>query len=154
MASDATLSASLARLRAQLARLRAQRPRGLLFLCVANSMRSQMAEGIARALAPEGVEIFSAGSQASCVHPLAIRVMDEIGIDIRDQWSKAVEEIDVDGVDAVVTLCAGEICPLAGSDLLHEQWPLPDPISAAAEPLDGCRAVRDELRRRITELFR
>ena len=80
-------------------------PQRVLFLCVHNSARSQMAEGLARARAPKGVEIWSAGTEPSGVHPLAVQVMDEIGIDIRAHASKGLEEVPWRQADTVVTLC-------------------------------------------------
>lgn len=128
---------------------------GVLFLCVANSARSQMAEGIARRLAGDRLRVQSAGSTPSRVNPLAVRVMAEIGIDLAGQRSKAVETIDPVTVDTVITLCAEEVCPvfLGGARRLH--WGLPDPAEpaghddAAAAGLERFRAVRDELERRI-----
>ncbi|EQD43383.1 Protein-tyrosine phosphatase, low molecular weight, partial [mine drainage metagenome] len=79
--------------------------RRILFLCVANSARSQMAEGLARALLGSDVDVLSAGSRPSKVNPYAVEVMAELGIDISAQRSKAVGEIDPSGLDAVVTLC-------------------------------------------------
>jgi len=122
----------------------------VLFLCVANSARSQMAEGLARHLLGPGVTVLSAGSAPSRVNPLAIAAMQEIGIDISTQVSKSVDTIDPDSVDTVITLCAEEVCPLflGGAERLH--WPLPDPAAAAPEhALDRFRTVRDELARRI-----
>ena len=84
---------------------------GLLFLCIANSARSQMAEGLARARFGDAVNVQSAGSEPSRVNPLAIRAMAEIGIDITGQTSKAVETIDPASVNTVVTLCAEESAP-------------------------------------------
>ena len=136
--------------------LRATRPRRILFLCVANSARSQMAEGIARSLAPGDVKISSAGSQPSKVNPLAIRALDEIGIDIRSHRSKSVSEIDACDVDAVVTLCAEEVCPAFLGTARRVHWGLPDPAGAGApdeEQLQAFRNVRDELRRRLSVLF-
>ncbi len=75
--------------RAEAEDLRRRAPRGVLFLCVANSARSQMAEGIARSLAPPGVTIESAGSRPSQVNPVAIRALDELGIDLRSHRSKS-----------------------------------------------------------------
>lgn len=137
--------------------LRALRPAGLLFLCVANSARSQLAEGIARALAPAGVTVWSAGSRPTHVRPEAVAVLREIGIDISQHRSKAVAEIPADEVDAVITLCAEEECPvfLGRAPRLH--WGLPDPAAAAgteAQRLAAFRQVRDELRRRLAVLFR
>jgi arsenate reductase len=129
----------------------------VLFLCVANSARSQMAEGIARSLAPPGVKVSSAGSAPSRLNPLAVRALAEIGIDISGQRSKGVEEIPPGDVDAVVTLCAEEVCPvfLGRAHRLH--WALPDPAAAPGadeERLEAFRRVRDELRRRLSAVFR
>jgi arsenate reductase len=136
--------------------LRRLAPRRVLFLCVANSARSQMAEGIARSLAPEGVEVSSAGSSPSRVNPLAIRALDEIGVDIRGQRSKSVDTISPVGVDAVITLCAEEVCPVFLGQAHRVHWGLPDPAGAGkseAEQLRAFRDVRDELRRRLRVVF-
>ncbi len=139
------------------AAIRAARPRRVLFLCVANSARSQMAEGIARSLAPAGVAVSSAGSQPSRVHPLAIRALEEIGLDIRGQRSKGLAAAPP-RVDVVVTLCAEEVCPVFPGKALRVHWALPDPAGAGAgatddERLSAFRGVRDELRRRLAAVF-
>jgi arsenate reductase len=131
--------------------MRSSRP-GLLFLCVANSARSQMAEGLARALFGESVRVQSAGSDAAGVNPLAVKALAELGIDISRQTSKTVDTIDPATVDTVVTLCAEEVCPvyLAKARRLH--WPLPDPTAgggSAEEQLSRFRQTRDEIRRRL-----
>ena len=136
--------------------LRAKRPRHILFLCVANSARSPMAEGIARSLAPQGVTVSSAGSSPSSVRPQAIRVLQEIDIDISDHRSKGLDSIDAGSVDAVITLCAEEVCPvfLGKADRVH--WGLPDPAAATGTEetrLNAFRSVRDELLRRLMVLF-
>lgn len=131
--------------------------RGLLFLCVANSARSQMAEGIARQLAGERLVVQSAGSAPSRLNPLAVRALAEIGIDISQQRSKSVDEIDRDAVGTVITLCAEEVCPVYLDEASRIHWPLPDPAGRAEgeeEGLERFRAVRDELRSRIEELLR
>ena len=136
--------------------LRRLAPRHLLFLCVANSARSQMAEGIARSLAPPGVTVSSAGSRPSRVNPLAIRALDEIGIDIRGHHSKSVDSVSPDGVEAVITLCAEEVCPVFLGKARRVHWGLPDPAGAGAtdeEQLQAFRDVRDELRRRLAVVF-
>jgi arsenate reductase len=136
--------------------LRRISPRHVLFLCVANSARSQMAEGIARSLAPRDVKISSAGSKPSKVNRFAIRALDEIGIDIRGQHSKSVDAIDPAGVEAVVTLCAEEVCPVFLGKARRVHWGLPDPAGAGStedEQLQAFRNVRDELRRRLSILF-
>jgi arsenate reductase (thioredoxin) len=142
--------------RAEAEELRRRAPGHVLFLCVANSARSQMAEGIARALAPAGVTVSSAGSRPSRVNPLAIRALDEIGIDIRSHGSKSVDDVSPDGVDAVITLCAEEVCPVFLGKAHRVHWGLPDPAGAGSteeEQLQAFRDVRDELRRRLSVVF-
>jgi arsenate reductase len=142
--------------RAEAEELRRLAPRHVLFLCVANSARSQMAEGIARALAPPGVTVSSAGSRPSRVNPLAIRALDELGIDIRAHVSKSVADVSPSGVDAVITLCAEEVCPVILGRAHRVHWGLPDPAGAGAteeERLRSFREVRDELRRRLAVVF-
>jgi arsenate reductase (thioredoxin) len=130
---------------------------GILFLCVANSARSQMAEGLARHRLGARARVHSAGSQPRPVNPYAIEVMRELGIDITSHRSKSVDEIDPAGVDTVITLCAEEVCPvfLAGARRLH--WPIADPASddraLAGNPMrERFRTARDELRARIDAL--
>ena len=102
-------------------------PHSVLFLCVANSARSQMAEGLARGLGGDRLRVQSAGSEPSRVNPLAVRVMAEIGIDLSGHRSKPVAEIDPSTVDTVITLCAEEVCPVFLSAARRLHWPLPDP---------------------------
>jgi protein-tyrosine-phosphatase len=135
--------------------LQTLRPRHVLFLCVANSARSQLAEGIARSLAPEDVKISSAGSEPTSVRPQAVAVMAEIGIDISHHSSIGIDEVERP-VDAVVTLCAEEVCPVWLGDAWRAHWGLPDPAGAGAtdgEELDAFRAVRDELVMRLRVVF-
>ena len=108
----------------------------VVFLCVANAARSQMAEALARSLFGDGVSVQSAGSMATRVHDDAIAVIGERGIDISAAKSKAVDTIDPSGVDLVITLCAEEVCPIWPGRIEHLHWPLPDPESAsgAASP--------------------
>ena len=136
--------------------LRARAPRHLLFLCVQNSARSQLAEGIARFLAPPGVTVSSAGSSPAFVRPQAIQVLREIGIDASGHRSKSIDEIDAGSVDAVVTLCAEEVCPVFLGNALRLRWGLPDPAKAAGDDqamLGAFRAVRDDLFRRMKLVF-
>jgi len=136
--------------------LRKLAPKHLLFLCVANSARSQMAEGVARSLAPAGVTISSAGSKPTKVNPLAIEALDEIGIDIRGHFSKSVDTIPPDGVEVVITLCAEEECPVFLGKARRIHWGLPDPGGAGLgeeERLQSFRLVRDELERRLAVVF-
>lgn len=126
--------------------------KGILFLCVANSARSQMAEGIARALLPPEVLVWSAGSRPTSVRPEAIAVLKEIGIDISHHQSKAVAEIPAAEIDTVITLCGEEECPLFLGKATRLHWGLPDPAAVSgseAERLASFRQVRDELRKRI-----
>ncbi len=86
--------------------------KGILFLCVANSARSQIAEGIARSLAPPEIKVWSAGSRPTSVRPEAIKVLAEVGIDISQHHSKLVDEIPAGEVDTVITLCGEQECPI------------------------------------------
>ena len=136
--------------------LRALQPRHILFLCVQNSARSQLAEGVARFLAPSAVTISSAGSSPAFVRPQAIQVLKEIGIDISGHRSKPLEEIDGGTVDAVITLCAEEVCPVFLGNAVRLHWSLPDPAKAPGDDearLNAFRATRDELFRRLKLLF-
>ena len=127
---------------------------GILFLCVANSARSQMAEGLGRMILGDRVPVASAGSEPSRVNPYAIEVMREIGVDLSSHRSKSVQTVDPGTVSTVVTLCAEEVCPvfLGGARRLH--WPIPDPASRddsipRDEMLARFRSARDEIRARI-----
>ena len=129
---------------------------GILFLCVANSARSQIAEGIARSLAPPEIKVWSAGSRPTSVRPEAIAVLNEIGIDISQHRSKLVDEIPAGEVDTVITLCGEEECPLFLGKATRLHWGLPDPAAVAGsgeERLAAFRGTRDELRRRIEALL-
>ena len=128
----------------------------ILFLCVANSARSQIAEGLARRLAPPEVHVYSAGSEPGTIYPLAVRVLAEVGVEAAAQHSKGLDAIPLEEVDLVVTLCAEEVCPLFPRPVRTLHWPLPDPARAAGsedERLAAFRAVRDELAARIPALF-
>lgn len=129
----------------------------VLFLCVANSARSQMAEGLARHLFGDAVRVQSAGSKPSRVNPYAMRAMAEIGISLAEHRSKPVDAIDPASVDLVITLCAEEVCPVFLSSARRLHWPLPDPDRKGedlsdAERLHHFRAARDEIRRRLDAL--
>ena len=130
--------------------------RGVLFLCVANSARSQMAEGLGRKLLPPGVKVWSAGSRPTSVRPEAIVVMSEIGIDISGQRSKAVAEIPAAEVDTVITLCGEEECPVFLGQASRLHWGLPDPAAVSgsdSQRLAAFRQVRDAIRERIAALL-
>jgi len=128
----------------------------ILFLCVANSARSQLAEGLARRMFP-AFRIQSAGSRPSRVNPHAIEALAERSIDASMHTSKPVSDIDPATVDLVITLCAEEVCPafLGRAERLH--WPIPDPASddpkLTPEDLRArFRAARDEIARRLEAL--
>jgi two-component system phosphate regulon sensor histidine kinase PhoR len=136
----------------------AEPTQSLLFLCTGNSCRSQMAEGFARQLGNGRYRIFSAGTQPKGVHPLAVRVMQEAGVDISTQSSKGFESVPSINFDQIVTLCgdADEYCPTLGTTVKRSHWPLPDPAATAGteeEILPVFRQVRDEIRRRVEALF-
>ena len=115
-----------------------------------------MAEGIARSLAPQGVKVSSAGSSPASVRPQAIEVLKEIGIDISGHRSKGLDSIDAGSVDAVITLCAEEVCPVFLGKAHRVHWGLPDPAGVTGTEetrLNAFRTVRDELLRRLKVLF-
>jgi arsenate reductase len=123
----------------------------VLFLCTHNSARSQMAEGLLRHLAGDRFEVMSAGTEATHVRPLAVRAMDEVGIDISGQESKTLDRYVGEPSDYVITVCeeANEACPFfpGAAERLH--WSLPDPAAAQGteeERLEVFRSVRDLLR--------
>jgi arsenate reductase (thioredoxin) len=130
--------------------------KGILFLCVANSARSQMAEGIARALVPPGITVWSAGSRPTHVRPEAVAVLDEIGIDISRHRAKAIDEVPAAEIDTVITLCGEEECPLFLGKATRLHWGLPDPAAvtgSAEDRLAAFRSTRDEVRRRLEALL-
>ena len=131
------------------------RPR-VLFLCTHNSARSQMAEGLLRHLAGDRFEAASAGTEATHVHPLAIRVMREAGIDIGHHRSKTVDALLGDSWDYVITVCdsAKERCPVFPGRTTRIHWTFDDPSRAAGsedERLATFRRIRDEIDGRLRE---
>lgn len=131
----------------------------ILFLCVANSARSQLAEGLARSIFKGDAVIESAGSEPSGkVQPWAIEVLKEDGIDISKNWSKSTEQLPLDflaNLHYVITLCAEEVCPLLPSKAKRLHWPIQDPASAAdREKAAAFRRARDEIRDMLTEFKR
>jgi arsenate reductase (thioredoxin) len=120
----------------------------VLFVCVANSCRSQMAEAIAKSITNDW-EVWSAGSNPSgMVHPCATRMMEEIGLDVSSHHSKGVEDVPAREWDYVVTMGCGDRCPTVRARE-RQDWPIPDPVGL---PLQGTREIRDDLRQRILEL--
>jgi two-component system phosphate regulon sensor histidine kinase PhoR len=132
--------------------------KSILFLCTGNSCRSQMAEGFARQLAPDGMVCYSAGTAPRAIHPLAIQVMMEIGIDISVQHSKGLDEVPLDRVDLLITLCgdAAETCPTLPAKIKRRHWAVRDPALAQGTPeqiLEIFRNVRDQIRVRVEALL-
>lgn len=122
----------------------------VLFVCVENSNRSQMAEAFARLHGGSGVEAWSAGSRPSGkINPKAIRFMDEVGYDLRDHASKSLDAVAGLEFDAVVTMGCGDSCPWVPAQR-REDWVLPDPRDMDD---DGYRAVRDGIESRVRALL-
>ena len=131
--------------------------RSILFLCVANSARSQLAEGLARKILGDRVRVQSAGSHPSRVNPFAIEAAREVGVDLSTHASKSVDTIDPGAVDTVVTLCAEEVCPAFLGDARRVHWPIGDPASDDASlshdaMLARFRAARDQIAARLEVL--
>ncbi len=128
----------------------------VLFLCTHNSARSQMTEGLLRALGGDRFEVFSAGTEATQVRPLAIKAMAELGIDISGQYSKTLDRYLNEPFDVVITVCdeANEVCPVFLGAKKRWHWSLPDPSKATGteeEQLAVYRSVRDTLQARIEQ---
>lgn len=135
----------------------AKQPHGVLFLCVANSARSQMAEGLARRMFGSRIAVQSAGSEPSQVNPYAIEVMREVGVDLTGHCSKSVQTVDPATVDTVITLCAEEVCPVFLGSARRVHWPIPDPASKdpsipREEMLARFRTARDRIQERLEGL--
>jgi arsenate reductase (thioredoxin) len=133
--------------------------KSILFLCVANSARSQMAEGLARKIFGDRVPVQSAGSEPSKVNPYAIEVMREVGVDLTTHRSKSVESIDATTVGTVITLCAEEVCPLFLGKARRLHWPIPDPASQDGsipreQMLTRFRTARDTIRGMLEQFAR
>ncbi len=126
----------------------------LLFLCTGNSCRSQMAEGLLRHWAGDRFEVLSAGTDPQAVHPLAVEIMGEIGVDISGHSSKSVKKFLDREFDYIITVCdrANETCPLFPGRAKRIHWNLKDPAQAEGnetEKLKAFRQVREELISRI-----
>lgn len=129
----------------------------ILFLCVANSARSQMAEGLARKLFGARIAVQSAGSEPSKVSPYAIEVMREVGVDLTTHHSKSVQTIDPATVGTLITLCAEEVCPVFLGKARRLHWPIQDPATTdaslpRAEMLTRFRTARDQIQGRLEVL--
>ncbi|OYZ23522.1 MAG: low molecular weight phosphatase family protein [Bdellovibrio sp. 28-41-41] len=129
----------------------------ILFMCVANSARSQLAEGLARKAFPNA-KIESAGSNPGTLNPFAVHAMREIGIDISKHVSKSYDDLPknfIANLDYVITLCDEEVCPVIISKAKKLHWPLPDPASKEPMPdealLQRFRIARDSIEKKLTE---
>ena len=128
----------------------------VLFICTHNSARSQIAEGLLRQLGSDRFEVFSAGTEATFVRPLAIKAMAELGIDISKQQSKKLDRYLDEPFDDVITVCdtAAETCPIFPGAAHRRHWSFEDPSKATGsgdEQLAVYRCVRDEIRSRIEQ---
>jgi len=126
-------------------------PNTILFLCVANSARSQMAEALGRMIFGDRMPVMSAGSEPSTVNPYATEVMGELGVDLGTHHSKSVQTIDPTPIATVITLCAEEVCPVFLGKARRLHWPIPDPASkdpsiSRDEMLVRFRTARDTIR--------
>ncbi|MGB5594151.1 MAG: arsenate reductase, glutathione/glutaredoxin type [Crocosphaera sp.] len=125
----------------------------VMFVCKRNSCRSQMAEGFAKTLGKGKIEVTSSGLEASRVHPTAIEVMEEIGINITEQTSNPLSDFNADNYDAVISLCG------CGVNLpqewvirdIFEDWELDDPDG---QPLATFHRVRDEIKEKVEDLIK
>jgi arsenate reductase (thioredoxin) len=131
----------------------------ILFICTHNASRSQMAEGYMNAKYSDRYEVFSAGTEVTRVHPMAIEVMKEIGIDISGHRSKLIDENFGKGIETVVTVCdsAQKACPFftGAKEVIHQSFPDPSAFTGSDEEVRaGFRKVRDGIIRWIDGTFR
>lgn len=135
-----------------------QKRQKVLFVCTGNSCRSQIAEGLLKELANHRYETFSAGSHPSRVHPNAISVMKEWGIDISGQTSESVNDYLDKGIEVVITVCdnANKICPVFLDKTIRIHWSIEDPFSgwdADKLRLDAFRKTRDLIKSKLTKFL-
>jgi arsenate reductase len=122
----------------------------VLFVCIHNAGRSQMAAGWLRYLAGDAIDIRSAGSEpANQINPVAVEAMREVGIDITGSTPKLLQNQDVQDSDVVITMGCGDTCPIYPGKR-YEDWDLTDP---AGQPIDVVRQVRDDIRGRVDKLI-
>src|SRR4030042_5998242 len=131
----------------------------IMFLCTANSCRSQMAEGFAKEYSRGSIEIYSAGIMAAGIHKKASAVMKELGIDISGQRSKEMDENLLRQMDIVITLCghAEETCPRTPPEIKRIHWPIRDPVGAIGTEehiMTDFRRARDEIKENVRGLIK
>jgi arsenate reductase len=129
----------------------------VMFLCTANSCRSQIAEGFAKHFGRGVIEPYSAGLFAFYVHPRAIAVMKEAGIDITNQKSEELDSSLINTMDIIITLCghAEETCPATPPGIKRMHWPIKDPVGTVGteeEIMGEFRRARDEIKTKIESL--
>lgn len=131
----------------------------ILFLCVANSARSQLAEGLAKSILKKNIHVESAGSEPSgTVQPWAIKSLKEINIDISQNSSKSYDDLPtefINSLDYVITLCVEEVCPAFITKAQRLHWPIKDPAKAPEnEKQKAFEIARNEIQKKITEFGR
>jgi arsenate reductase len=131
----------------------------VMFLCTANSCRSQMAEGFAKEYGKDVIEVYSAGLMAAGVHKRAATVMQELGIDISKQKSKTIDENLLRQMDIIVTLCshAESLCPSTPPGIRRMHWPIKDPVGTLGteeQIMSEFRRAREEIRERVRGLLK
>lgn len=136
----------------------ANRKLKIMFLCTANSCRSQMAEGFARHYGKDVLEVHSAGLFASMVHPRAIAVMKEAGIDISCQTSKDIDRELLSKMDVVITLCshAEASCPMTPLNIKRLHWPIEDPVGTTGSEeqiMKEFRRARDQIKEKVIKFI-
>ena len=131
----------------------------IIFICTGNSCRSQIAEGLMRSLAGDKFEVYSAGAYPTKVHPVAIKVMAEVGIDISFHTSDAFSFFINESIDIVVTVCdnANKVCPVFPGNVKRIHWSVKDPFNdwnSTSEDLINFRKTREDLTERIKNLLK
>lgn len=132
------------------------KPIHILFLCVANSARSQLAEGLAKSIFGNDAVVESAGSEPSGkVQPWAVEILKEDNIDISKNWSKSTDQLSpqfLANLSYVITLCAEEVCPTLPSRAKRLHWPIQDPANVPEEKkAEAFRTARDEIKEKLIE---
>tara|TARA_X000001036_G_scaffold356542_1_gene338617 strand:+ start:104 stop:529 length:426 start_codon:yes stop_codon:yes gene_type:complete len=130
----------------------------IIFICTANACRSQIAEGIMKTIAGDKFDVYSAGSHPTKVHPMSIKVMNEIGIDISSQSSDLISNFLDERMDIVITVCenANETCPIFPGKVERIHWNIDDPFKrwvSDSHDLVNFRKTREDLSRRINDLL-
>ena len=129
----------------------------ILFMCVANSARSQMAEGLAKQILGPDATVQSAGSHPGKLNPFAVQALQERGLDISRNWSKSIDDLSPEFIvklDYVITLCAEEVCPTMVSRAQKLHWPFPDPAAVQGsekDRLSSFRSVRDQIEKALRD---